>query len=209
MLLIFTLLSLLLMTGLVIVLRVCWPRLSPEMRLRVAVVAVAILVVPWIERFTGWESVSIRLNQLSLWVCILGYEVCVIFFTLLRPRWLTIPIAVPLLLLIFSSSVLAPLSALFAKNTYKTLPLGHGYFVETTRWTSGPGENSGVDWDVFYRPAAPGFLRRGTSGGRLYNTQCRTDAVFGTLNLAAHTLTLHCPSLTPGGPESEHLVRLR
>ena len=199
---------LLLMAGLV-VLRFRWQHLKRPTRFRLLALAIALILPAVLAIVTGWQSTSVTIDNLLLWLQAFGYVLIVVFFTLLRPRWLSIGISVILLLPLLSSSSLAPLSILFTARPYRTVPIGSGYYLETAPWTSGPGENSGVEYTVFYRPGSPGFFRRGIRGGRLYESQCRTAEAFGTLDSEANRITLHCPALTPQSPEFEQVIPVR
>ena len=193
------------MTAAVALLRLRWPSLSPRTRSIWLRLALLLFVPTALSYLTHWETASVHVNDLFLWIRILGYELIVIFFTLLRPRWLTTSVAVVLLLPLLAASIIAPLSALFDPHLYTVQPIADDYFLETAPWTSGEHANSGIDFTLFRQPPHLHLLRRGLRAGRLYNSQCDTAHVVARFDPIAGTLDVHCPPLpgsTPLSPTS-------
>lgn len=199
-----TIAALLLLTAAIVLLRLRWPMLSSHARRRFLLLALLLFTPTALSFLTHWETTSIRLNDLLGWFRVLAYMLVVVFFTLLRPRWLTSLIATVLLLPLLSASFIAPLADLFTLRPFTMRPIGGGFFLETAPWTSGEHANSGVDFTLFRRPPGSSLFRRGIRSGRLYNSQCDTANVFGTFDPAHLALDLRCPPLpgiTPSGTE--------
>lgn len=207
-----TYLGLVCLTALAIGLRLAWPRLGRRPR-RWFVIALGLLLLPsLLSTASRWETSSSHLNAILLWIRLFAYVLCVVFFTLIRPRLVTITIATILLLPIFSSSIVGPAAALFTAVQPTVHPIGDEYFLELSPWSSGHQGNSGADFALFYQPAHASFLRRPFMGARLYNTQCATLQTTATIDPATAHIAVHCPPLTtdpaaaPSGTELEYLI---
>ena len=71
-----------------------------------------------------------------------------------------------------------------------------------TPWRAVFGGTSGVDLNIYYRPAWLPFVRHGVSFVRLYNGQCNTSEVSVVLS-ADHTRAMvSCPPW-PGQPAEQ------
>lgn len=207
-----TFLAIACLIALVVTLRLFWPRLSPATR-RLLFIVMALLLLPTIlNAVLRWDTTSLRVNALLIWIRILAYELCVVFFTLLRPRALTIAIAIILTLPLASSSVVGPASSVFSSETPSRQAIGDGYFLELLPWSSGPGQTSGSDFSLFYQPPHLGFLRRTFMGYRIYDTQCRTASTTAAVDLHTAHITVHCPPLSadpaapPSGLDLDYLI---
>ncbi len=202
--------------ALVAALRLLWPRLSPSTR-RLLVLLFALLLIPTtLNLVLRWDTTNLRLNASLIWIRILAYELCVVFFTFLRPRALTIPIAIILTLPLLVSSVVGPASSLFSPNITTRQALGDGYFLELLPWSShqfsGNGQTSGSDFTLFYQPPGLHLLRRPFMGYRLYNTQCRTAETTAAVDPRTAHIAVHCPPLStdpaapPSGTDLDYLI---
>ena len=183
-------------------LRLLWPRLPPT-TCRLLLLLFALLLIPTILNLAlRWDTTSLRVNASLIWVRILAYEVCIVFFTLLRPRALTIPIAAILTLPLLTSSVIGPASSLFSSDTTSRQAVGNGYFLELLPWSG--GQTTGSDFTLFYQPSRLHLLRRPFMGYRLYDTQCRTAATTAILIPSTAHILVHCPPLStdPAAPPS-------
>ena len=195
-----------------VVLRLVVPRCSPPRRRQLFLLLILILLPALLNTVSRWETTSTLLNASLLWIRFFAYELCIVFFTLIRPRALTSAIAVILTLPLFSSSVAGPASALFSHAQPHTRSISHGYFLELVPWSSGPHQNTGADFVLFYHPSSVPFLRRPFMGARLYDSQCRTPDTTSTIDPLTHRITVHCPPLTtdpaapPSGTELEYLI---
>ena len=207
-----TLLGLLGMTAVAISLRLLWPRTSSRTR-HILLLTAAILCLPaFAPLLLKWETTSEPVNTALLWLRLFAYELCVVFFTLLRPRWLTCIVAVILTLPLFSSSIVGPLGGALQSGAPVVRPISGGYFLELLPWSSGPAQNTGADLVLFYQPPSTRLFRRSFVGIRLYDSQCRTPATFATVNPAIPAIDVHCPPLTtdpkasPSGTELHYVI---
>src|SRR5260370_28942926 len=100
------------------------------------------IVVHGLIVVTKWTTTSDRLNVLINWLAIAGYELLVLLFSRLSPRWLTIPSAAILLIPLFAASIMFPLSHLFAPSSNKNFPLGDHRFYKAKPWANVGGGNA-------------------------------------------------------------------
>ena len=199
--------------ALVVVLRLLWPRLSPTTH-HLFLLLFALLLIPTILSLAlRWDTTSLRVNASLLWIRILAYALCVVFFTLIRPRALTVPISAILTLPLFMSSVVGPATSLFSSNIPSRQAIGDGYFLELLPWSSASsGHTSGSDFTLFYQPPSLHFLRRPFMGYRLYNTQCRTADTTAVVDPRTAHIAVHCPPLSadpaapPSGTDLDYLI---
>ncbi len=207
-----TYLALVALTAIAVAVRLLWPRVGSRRR-RQLMLLLALLLLPTIlSTLSRWDTTIPRLNASLFWIHLFAYELCAISFTLLRPRLITSLIAVILTLPIFSASVVGPASGLFSAGDLVLHPAGEGYFLELVPWSSGPGNNSGSDFTLFYQPAGLRFLRRPFMGSRLYNSQCRTPDSTASVDARTAHISVHCPPFTAGsmtalsGTELDYLI---
>ncbi len=183
-----------------IALRLRWPRMAAPRRRRLATISALLVTPTLLPLVTKWDVTNQSVQDAEAWLRIVACQFAVVFLTLLRPRLLTVTTAVILLPLAFTTSVAGPLSTVFLPRTYTTKPVTDGYYLETVPWESLPDGNSGVEFELFYKRSPTGLLRREIMGGRLYNTQCRTEQAYATLRRETHTLYVHCPPLPTTEP---------
>ena len=195
-----------------VILRIVVPRCSPSRRRQLALLLLLVLLPALLNTVSRWETTSLFLNASLLWTRFFAYELCIVLFSLIRPRVLTSAIAVVLTLPLFSSSVAGPASALFSQAKPHTRSVSANYFLELLPWSSGPHQNTGADFVLFYQPSGISFLRRPFMGARLYDSQCRTPDTTSTIDPATDHITVHCPPLTtdptapPSGTELEYVI---
>ncbi len=203
------------LVGLILVtvlLRLLVPRCSPPRRRQLSVLLALLLLPALLNTVSRWETTSLHINASLLWIRLFAYELCIVFFTLVRPRVLTSTIAVILTLPLFFSSVTGPAATLFSRAQPKIRTISDGYFLELLPWSSGPHQNSGADFVLFYQPSHVPFLRRPFMGTRLYNSQCRTAETTSTLDPATDHISVRCPPLKstaaapPSGTELDYLI---
>ena len=188
-----------------VVLRLLWPRLSLASRRTLQSLAFLLLLLTLVSAVTKWHFTNHRIGEAEAWLRIVACQFVIVFFTLLRPRLLTVPTAAVLLLLTFGTMVTGPLSGLFRKTSFTEQHIADRYYLDTIPWQSddaGAGANSGVDFDLYYKQSPSAHLRRSIFGTRLYDSQCRTAATYATLSPATHTITVHCPRLATTDPDS-------
>ena len=148
-----------LLTGAVFALRFLWWRQPSWMRRVIIVCAIGMVSIRFFFLVSQWSTTSTRLNALLCWTAVIGYEVLVVRFSLMRPQWLTTISAVILLLPLLGSTLLIPLTRIFDWSPAEISPIGGHYICEKSPWdTAGNGTN-GMDLIVFYRPPFAPFLR--------------------------------------------------
>jgi len=200
--LLLTLGTLFILIAALIGLRLRWPRLSPRTRKACIAAALTLFTLSAISTVTHWRLASGILDSLLEWSRDLSYIFLVLLFTVLRPRWLTIPIAIILILPIFSASIVLPLGGLFAFGSDTVVDLGNHLRAETTPFAS-PQHASGVDIAVFYRMPWMPLLEKRVAGAHILNTQCNTAKSFVVIDRdpPGH-IVFHCPAW-PGQPLSQ------
>src|SRR3954468_14817806 len=102
-----------LLTAAVVALRFLWWRLPSWLRKLMLGCAAAMVLVRFFFLVSLWSTTSTRVNALLCWTAVIGYEVVLVRFSLMRPQWLTTISAVILLLPILGSSLLLPLTRVF------------------------------------------------------------------------------------------------
>jgi hypothetical protein len=127
--------ALALLTVAMILLQTFWLRVPPRLRAFLVRASIAVIVLHAIFAVTKWSTTSDRLNVLINWLAIAGYELLILLFSRLSPRWLTIPSATVLLVPLFASTIVIPLTHLFYPGTIKTGSLGNHLFYNVDPWT--------------------------------------------------------------------------
>lgn len=187
------------MTGVLIFLRIKWPRLSQKAHTVLVLSAGAPLVLYAFLFAADWSTSWNHLNAAIYWAAVAGYEFFLLLFTLLRPRWLTTIIAVVLMLPILSASPFLPLAELFNPAPHTTVPLGSNFVSDRVAWGSGTGPNSGFDLSIYSHPSWAHFLRRRRQGSRYFNGQCDAARAYATLQPDGKHVLMSCPA-APGQP---------
>ncbi len=187
--------------ALAVLLRVRWPRLSLRVRRALLLIAALLLAPCLLSLVSKWDVTNQRIADLEGWVRIVTLQFAIVFLTLLRPRLLTTVIAVVLLPFLFTTSIVGPLSYLFQPDPVRVVPIADGYVLETLPWRGVDG-NSGLEYELSYRPPNLPGLRRGIYGSRLYDSQCTTTATYAVLRPETHAIDLYCPPLPPSHAEA-------
>ena len=188
-----TIAALALMTVAMVLLRIFWLRLPLRLRSFLLRASIAVAVLHAFFAVTKWSTTSNHLNVFINWLAIAGYELLVLLFSRLRPRWLTVPSAIILLVPLFASTVLVPLTHLFEPDTNRRGPLGNHLFYEVRPWANTGGGNAGVNILIFYRPLAVPFLRHEIQSIPFNNQECDSRAAFAIPNFTARTVLGRCP----------------
>ena len=200
------------LTIIAVAIRLLWPRISSHRRRQLLLLLAVLLLPTLLNALTRWETTLPRLNIFLFWIRLFAYELCIVLFTLIRPRLITSFVAIILTLPLFSASAVGPASELFSTASRTLHPVGDGYFLELLPWSSGPGHNSGSDFTLFYQPAGLHLFRRPFMSSRLYNTQCHTLESTASVDARTAHITVHCPPLTadptapPSGTELDYLI---
>jgi len=187
--------ALVLLTLAIIFLRIFWFRLPAKFRRFLVYAAIGMILLRIVFVTSGWSTTSDRMNVLLNWCAVTGYELIIVLFSLYRPKWLTTISAAILLVPVFASSILIPLTGLFDETTADITSIGNHFICERNHWEADPGTKStGVDLMVYYRPPFAPFLRHKVQRAAFNNDQCSADASFAAVEPDRKHLRFHCPS---------------
>jgi hypothetical protein len=164
--------------------------------------AVGLIVLYGLSVVTKWNTTSDRLNVLIGWSAIAAYELLVLLFSRLSPRWLTIPSTIILLLPLFASSILIPLTHLFDSDSNKMVSISDHLFYEVKPWANTGGGNAGVDIDIYYRPSFAPFLRHKIQTIPFNNGECNAYAAFAIALSSTRFVLGRCPNWPSQTPQT-------
>jgi hypothetical protein len=176
-----------------LVLRSYWSRIPRKIESLLLLLAVTAVAVRFLFILTGWSTTSPRFNSVLYWLAVAGYELMLVRFSLMRPRWLTSISALILLLPIFGSTLLFPLTGIFDTAAADITSIGGNYIVERSPWDSRIAGHDGLDLVVFYRPAYLPFLRRMVQRSSFSDEQCNSAAATATADPVAKLVHFRCP----------------
>jgi hypothetical protein len=187
--------TLLLLTLAMLLLRIFWPRVPAGVRVYLIRVAVVLITIHIILTITKWETTSDHVNAVIKWLAVASYEMLLVLFTRLRPRWVTSLCSVILLVPVFASSILLPLTYLFGRSTSKPTSIGNGLFYQRVLWgdMNDVSANSGADILLSYRPHYAPFFRRHLRNVTFNNQECNSRAAFAELGPNPKTVLARCP----------------
>ena len=188
--------------GFSVLLRIRWPRLSRRLRRVLIASAMSAILLQVLIHVIKWTPNSDRAYRLLSWAAVAGYVFLMILWTRMSPRWLTTLCAVILILPLLGPSLLFPLAMLFGVPAPLDTQLADTLFSEQIRWRAVFGGTSGVDIEIYYRPAWAPFIRRSGRGVRLYDNQCNTAAVSIVLTADRKSAMVSCPPW-PGQPTEQ------
>lgn len=181
------------LTAAMILLQIFWLRIPPRLRSFLIRASIAIVVLHALFVVTKWTTTSDRLNVIINWLAIAGYELLVLLFSRLSPRWLTIPSAAILLIPLFAASIMFPLAHLFAPGSNKNFPLGDHHFYKVEPWANVGGGNAGVDILIYYYPPFVPFLRHKLQNIPFNDHECNASAAVAIPGPNAKTVLGRCP----------------
>jgi hypothetical protein len=188
-----TIAALALMTVAMVLLQAFWLRVPPRLRSFLIRASIALIVLQAFFAATKWGTTSNHLNAFIYWLAVVGYELLVLLFSRLSPRWLTVPSAAILLVPLFASVIVISLSHFFEPDTHKSAPLGDHLFYDVRPWSNTGAGNAGVDVNIYYRPSLVPFLRRKIGTIPLNDQECNSSAAFAISDPAAKTILGRCP----------------
>jgi hypothetical protein len=188
-----TIASLALVTGTMILVRGFWGQFPARLRFVLIRMSIAFVILQVFFAATKWGTTSDLVNVLVNWLAIAAYELLVLLFSRLPPRWLTSICAVILLIPVFASTILFPLTELFNPYTSKKVSINHHFFYEIKPWSNAGSGTDGVDLLISYRPSFAPFLRRKIQPIPFNNHECHAMAATATLSADAKTVLGHCP----------------
>jgi hypothetical protein len=189
--------------ALLVVVRLNWSRIPPRIQSILIVLSLIALAVQGLSSATKWATTVYDLNIMIRWSAVAAYEFIVILLTLLRPRWLTIIIAIILIVPLLSASLFLPLAPIFDHSPHRIDSVSDTLITETTSWYSVSQGASGVDIDLFQVTPYLPFLRHTIAGTRLFNSQCDAAGARVLLLPDRASVLFHCPawpSQTNDGP---------
>jgi hypothetical protein len=186
--------SLALLTVAMVLLRIFWARLPPPLRSFFIRASVAMIVLHAVFVVTKWNTTSDRLNILVNWLAIAGYELLILLFSRLSPRWLTVPSTIILMIPLFASTILGPLTDIFYPTSYKNVALGDHLFYEVDPWMNAGSGSEGVDVIIYYRPPFAPFLRRRVQTIPFNDRECNSRTAFAIAFPAKKTVVGRCPN---------------
>jgi hypothetical protein len=186
--------TLALLTVAMVLLRIFWSRVPPRLRFFLIRASIAMIMLHGLFVITKWNTTSDRLNVFINWLAIAGYELLVLLFSRLSPRWLTLPSTIILLIPLFASTILGPLTYLFDPASHKNVPLGDHLFYEVDPWMNAGGGTKGVDVIIYYRPPFVPFLRRKVHSTPFNDRECNSSAASAIGFPAKKTVLCRCPN---------------
>jgi hypothetical protein len=201
--------ALAILTGALILLRLRWPGFSQKARSILIGSAGAALFLYLLMFATGWSTSSDHMNAAIYWTAVAGYELLLLLFTLLRPRWLTAIIAAVLMVPILSASPFLPLAELFNTASHTTVSIGPGFISDLAPWGNGTGPSSGFDLTIYSHPSWTRFFRRRRQASRYFNGQCDASKASATLQPDGKHVLMSCPAAPNQRPDAARSLVVR
>jgi hypothetical protein len=198
-----------LITGIIVALRFVWWRLPLWLRSFALVTSVAMFLIRFLFIVSHWSMASTRINALLCWTSVVGYEVILVRFSLMRPRWLTSLSALILLVPLFGSTLLLPLTRIFDWSPADISAIGGPYICEKSEWDTSAVGNTGMDLIVFYRPPFAPFLRHLVQRAAFSDDQCDSAASSAVADVTHKVVHFHCPGRPGKQPDIELTLPLR
>jgi hypothetical protein len=194
------------LTAAMILLQIFWLRIPSRIRAFLIRASIVFVVIQCLSVATKWSTTSNRLNDAINWFAIAGFELMILLFSRLPPRWLTIPSAAVLLIPLFAASVMFPLSRIFQPAGNNNIPISDHLFYQVNPWANTGGGNAGIDILVYYHPSFAPFLRHKLQTIPFNDRECNTSAAFAVPGPTPKTILGRCPNW-PSGP-AEPLEKL-
>jgi hypothetical protein len=177
----------------VIILRFQWYRLSARTEKILLYGSVAAVAIRFIFLISSWGTASPIVNAAFCWVAVVGYQLMLVRFSLMRPRWLTSLSAAILLMPVFGSYLLFPLTGIFDTKPPDVTSIAKNYDVEKDPWDVQVNGAPGYDFAVFYRPSWIPFLRRFVQRSSFGEEQCISSAATVKVEREKKLVTFYCP----------------
>ena len=199
--------ALALLTAAMILLSAFWMRVPPGLRWLLIRGAIAMITVHAFFSVTKWGTTSTYVNVIINWLAIAGYELLLVLFSRLSPRWLTTISAAILMVPLFASSILLPLSGIFRPGSLQEVTFDRHLYYKVVPWSNNGAGNSGVDLDVYYRPWFAPFLSRRVETQSFNTMQCNALAAYA-VRRDGKTVLARCPHWPnqPAGTEDKVLT---
>jgi hypothetical protein len=198
-----------LLTGAILVLRLCWWRLPLWLQRVVLGFALTVVLIRFCFLASQWSLTSTRLNAVLCWLAVAGYQILLARFSLMRPQWLTSISAVILLFPLLGSTLLIPLTRIFDWAPADISSIGGDYICEKSPWDTDSSGNVGVDLMVYYRPPFAPFLRHIVQRSSFGDNQCDSAASSAIANPTQKVVYFRCPGRSGKQEDIEHTLPLR
>lgn len=188
------------LTAAMVLVRIDWGRIPPRVKTGLVVFAAAVFFIFAVCYATKWSAASSRVNFAFCWALLAAWEILLLHFSLLRPRWLTGIAAVVMLFPLLSASVIFPLAMAFSPLPATTTRLSDEIISVRTPWGTGTANTTGTDLILYYQPAWMPLVRRALRPARYYNGKCDANAAYAVLQPDHWHVTMICPaaSYLPG-----------
>jgi hypothetical protein len=183
-----------LLTVAMLLLRIFWKGVPSRLSFGIIAVSMALVLLEAFFAATRWGTISDRLNIFIFWLAVAAYEFLVFFFSRLSPKWLTSLSAAILIIPVFATSIVLPLTELFDPSSYKSVSIGNNLFYEVKPWGNPGGGNKGADLIVSYRPPVAPFLRHKIRIIPFNDRECNSSAAVAVPFPATKTLLGRCPA---------------
>lgn len=204
-----TMATLALQTILLVVLRIFWLRVSSSLRWTLIRVALFVMLVGACFTVTKWGTTSAYANVVINWLAVASYEFLVLLFAGLPPRWLTSISAFILLVPLFASSILLPLTSIFQPGALAKRPVEKHIYYKVVPWSNNGAGNSGVDVDIYSRSAVLPFLSRKVDSEQFNEKECNAFAAEVIPGPVGGTVIARCPNWpSQAAGAEERVIRL-
>ncbi|MBS1822030.1 MAG: hypothetical protein JST61_08660 [Acidobacteria bacterium] len=189
---------LLVLTAAILTLRFFWHRFPPRIERIVLGAAAIVFAIRLVFAAARLSTMYPHFDAFICWAAVAGYELMLARFSLMRPRWLTSISSIILLLPVFGSTLLFPLTGIFYRGPADIRPIGNNYVVERTPWDVSVSGHSGTDLGIFYRPAMVPFFRHMVQRSSFSDEQCDSKATVVTVDPPRKLVYVHCPAHREG-----------
>jgi hypothetical protein len=182
-----------LLTAAMFLLRVFWLRLPPGLRTFLLRGAIAVILLHVFFIVTKWGTTSARANAIINWFAIAGYELLVLLFSRLPPKWLTSLSAAILLIPLFAASILSPLALVLQPDSIPLVSIDNHLYYKAVAWGDSGTSNSGVDLNIYYRATFLPFLSRRVEIQPFNTEECNAFAAIVLPGPEPRTVLARCP----------------
>jgi hypothetical protein len=200
-----------LLTAAMIVLRFFWWRLPGRLQTVLLWFGAISAVLPAISLVTKWSITSDHANTFVNWLAIAGYLLILMRFSLMRPQWLTSLCAFILVLPIFSSALLYPLTDFFhPRDMTAAFQIEGPYRGERTESEASTTSDSDCrifDIKIYYLPRFAPFLKHRLQRSSFNTLECEADRTTATVLHDSAEVQFHCPA-NPGKQALDRVLPL-
>jgi hypothetical protein len=204
-----TIILLALLTAAMILLRIFWLRIPSAFRFLLVRGALVMIIIHLFFTLTKWGMTSTHFNGIVNWLAVAGYELLILLFSRLSPKWLTSLSAAILIIPLFSSMILFPLALVLHLDSIPLVPLGNHLYYKIVPWSANGSDNSGIDLNIYYTPPFLPFLSHKV-GTQPFNTNvCNASKAFAVPGPEPKTILARCPHLPsqPAGTDDK-IIRI-